>query len=301
MSFDDELSSAPPTNSRVASPLSQQQQPAYSSAAPARAPAPAPSSAPQKQAAPVSAPVVSVQATNTEEVLLSQLRTNVTQFVNNVSELKNNVSVFGTVRDNQEWRDKLTKLDLDTAIIARNLNASFKSAETLTGQSKKEKEKLMGDQHKYLKQFQTLQAEIKSKLRIPPPVKPEVKLEYTETTPLIESERRHNFEQVENLQQFNDKMIQDREAGIQALEASVLDVNEMFHDLATMVDEQQVFVDAIEQNIIAADRNVDKGVDELQGAKEYLKKSRKKLCIILVICVIVLICVGLLIAIPLLT
>lgn len=77
MSFDDELSSAPPTNSRVASPLSQQQQPAYSSAAPARAPAPAPSSAPQKQAAPVSAPVVSVQATNTEEVLLSQLRTNV--------------------------------------------------------------------------------------------------------------------------------------------------------------------------------------------------------------------------------
>ncbi len=44
--------------------------------------------------------------------------------------------------------------------------------------------------------------------------------------------------QIENEREFNDAMIQDREEGIQQIEATITEVNGIFTDLAQLVHEQ---------------------------------------------------------------
>lgn len=44
--------------------------------------------------------------------------------------------------------------------------------------------------------------------------------------------------QLENEREFNDALIHDREMGIKQIETAVMEVNEIFTDLASLVHEQ---------------------------------------------------------------
>ena len=123
--------------------------------------------------------------------------------------------------------------------------------------------------------------------------------------------------QLDNDQQFVSSMIEDREKDINAIAASIEEINGIFVDLAQLVNEQAPMVgkyrylswfwctnfvntitklDNIEANISSADRNVGKGVGELRQAAGYLDSARTKMCCIIVtILIIVGIVVGVLV------
>lgn len=85
------------------------------------------------------------------------------------------------------------------------------------------------------------------------------------------------------------KDIQERHMDILKLESQVLEVYELFQDLATLVDLQQESLDVIENRIEHAKEYAEKAEIELVIAEQYQKKSRKKCCCILVVLLILLV------------
>jgi syntaxin 7 len=103
----------------------------------------------------------------------------------------------------------------------------------------------------------------------------------------IAEARRQEFEQLEQRRELERALIEERDQGIRKIESTVLTVNEIFTDLAQLVEEQGHMVDNIEANIVSTESNVKQGTTELRKASEYQKKSRTKLCWLL-LCVIIL-------------
>jgi len=63
----------------------------------------------------------------------------------------------------------------------------------------------------------------------------------------------------------------------------VLEVYELFKDLATLVDIQQESLDVIENRIILAKNYTETAEVELQHAENYQKKARARKCCIMIL------------------
>lgn len=66
------------------------------------------------------------------------------------------------------------------------------------------------------------------------------------------------------------------------IEQSMRELNQLFSDLAALVNEQGELMDQILANVETSVQYVEKGREELGKAKKYAKKSRKKMCYIIV-------------------
>mmetsp|Transcript_128031 Transcript_128031/g.190773 ORF Transcript_128031/g.190773 Transcript_128031/m.190773 type:complete len:84 (+) Transcript_128031:662-913(+) len=77
----------------------------------------------------------------------------------------------------------------------------------------------------------------------------------------------------------------------------MLEVNEMFRDLNTIVVEQAPLVDSIENHIEHARFDVEKGVEEIEKASDYQKKAGSKtkviVCLLIIIMIFILLVVAL--------
>jgi syntaxin 7 len=111
--------------------------------------------------------------------------------------------------------------------------------------------------------------------------------------------------QLEGEREFQNAIIREREEGIKQIEATIHEVNEIFIDLATLVQEQAPMIgivadlllclctyhssqDNIESHIDSAVSSTSKGVAELRQAAAYQDSARTKMCcIILIVLVIV--------------
>ena len=82
--------------------------------------------------------------------------------------------------------------------------------------------------------------------------------------------------------------IESRHLDILKLEHQVLEIYELFRDLATLVDLQQESLDVIENRIIKAKNYTEKAEVELNEAEEYQKKARARRCCLLFIVLAVL-------------
>jgi len=87
------------------------------------------------------------------------------------------------------------------------------------------------------------------------------------------------------------RTLQEREKAIRQLESDIVDVNQIFKDLALMVHEQGELVDSIEANVDSAVLNADRGGSNIRQASEYQRKLRRKriFCMILLVVVILLV------------
>jgi len=92
----------------------------------------------------------------------------------------------------------------------------------------------------------------------------------------------------ENLQDVV-RDIEDRHLDILKLERQVLEVYELFKDLATLVDIQQESLDIIENRVAKAKAYVEKGEKELIKAEKHQIGARKKTCCLLIMLLIILI------------
>ena len=91
--------------------------------------------------------------------------------------------------------------------------------------------------------------------------------------------------------------VQSKHKEIQKLERSINELHQLFVDMAILVEAQGELINQIEANVDSATAYTAKGVKQLEKANEYQKKSRKKMCILL-ICVLV---VAIIILAPLLS
>lgn len=89
----------------------------------------------------------------------------------------------------------------------------------------------------------------------------------------------------EIFQQSKDELqrIIENRNDIYRIEQSMRELNQLFNDLAMLVNEQQEALDNILTNVQNSVKYVEKGREELQKAKKHAKKSRKKFCWLIVI------------------
>lgn len=102
----------------------------------------------------------------------------------------------------------------------------------------------------------------------------------TLTTPLMMME----FADIENDLTINEMIIEKREEEILDLQSKVVDVNDIFRDLATIVSNQHEGLESIESSVADSESRAAKGVEELLKATKHQRKSRGKIgCMLLIL------------------
>jgi len=86
--------------------------------------------------------------------------------------------------------------------------------------------------------------------------------------------------------------IESKSNDIKRLEQSIVELHNLFLDMAILVEAQGELIDQIEYNVTQTVENTKAGVINLQAANKSQKKSRKKLCIIICIFVVILFLLG---------
>ena len=86
---------------------------------------------------------------------------------------------------------------------------------------------------------------------------------------------------------------------MEALEADIVMVNELFTTIATYVHDQGEIVDSIEAHTEVAYVQVQSGVDELHRAVQHRKSARRRKCICAFIFVVTVVIIGLIIGLSL--
>ena len=79
----------------------------------------------------------------------------------------------------------------------------------------------------------------------------------------------------------NTKMISTREKEVMGIVKSIVDLNTIFKDLSTMVEEQGTILDRIDYNVEATQTRTQQGLKQLQKAERYQRANRKMYCIFL--------------------
>lgn len=88
--------------------------------------------------------------------------------------------------------------------------------------------------------------------------------------------------------EYRSDLINEREEGIKEIESSMTEINEIYRDLSALVNVQGTYLDNIEANMTSAEEAVTSGTALLGKASKYQKKSRNKMCVVLLIVSIVL-------------
>ncbi|XP_009772555.1 syntaxin-related protein KNOLLE [Nicotiana sylvestris] len=85
--------------------------------------------------------------------------------------------------------------------------------------------------------------------------------------------------------------IQDRHDAAKEIEKSLLELHQIFLDMAVMVETQGEKMDDIEHHVMNAAQYVNDGTKNLKTAKDYQKSSRKWMCIAIIILLILILVV----------
>ncbi|OQV20172.1 Syntaxin-16 [Hypsibius exemplaris] len=82
------------------------------------------------------------------------------------------------------------------------------------------------------------------------------------------------------LQEEDIEMARNRERQVTEVVKSITELNEIFNDLSVMVVEQGAVVDRIDYNVDRAAEQASSGLQQLQKAETYQRKSRKFMCVV---------------------
>lgn len=78
----------------------------------------------------------------------------------------------------------------------------------------------------------------------------------------------------------NTKLAEHREQEVTKIVKSIVDLNDIFKDLASMVQEQGTVLDRIDYNVEQTQTTVSEGLKQLRQAEVYHRKNRKMCCIL---------------------
>ncbi|XP_004493107.1 syntaxin-22-like [Cicer arietinum] len=177
------------------------------------------------------------------------------------------VDSVGTVKDTPEHRQKLhntrqriLQLVKDTSAKLKSLSQSNRDANA-NASKKIEDAKLARDFQTTLQEFQKVQHLASERESTYTPAAPASSLptssgpgqesveEYPESQPFIREHKRQEIVLLDNEISFNEAMIEERDQGLREVEEQIGQVNEIFKDLAVLVQDQGIVIDDIQSNI----------------------------------------------------
>ncbi|KAJ3412501.1 hypothetical protein HDV05_000639 [Chytridiales sp. JEL 0842] len=186
---------------------------------------------------------------------------------------------------------KQTSVDLKHLVIPEQLS-QFESRQRKIGH-----QKLQKDFEDVLKRFQSvskLAAEKsreyvhKARAQKKHMEEEEEEDEESEREPLMAgAQRMHQLQSLDNEVEYNEALIEEREEELRNIERSIVEVNEIFRDLGTIVNEQQYMLDNIESNVSDVAINMENATGELRTASRYQKMSQNKMCCLTIILAVI--------------
>ncbi|XP_009986216.1 PREDICTED: syntaxin-12 [Tauraco erythrolophus] len=216
------------------------------------------------------------------------------------------MSQLGTKQDSSKLQENLQQLQHSANRLAKETNEYLKELGSLPlplsaseqRQQRLQKERLMNDFSAALNNFQAIQRRVSEKEK-------ETVARARAGSRISADERKKNsFDSGEDWNQMQSQeedvaiteqdleLIKERETAIRQLEADILDVNQIFKDLAMMIHDQGDMIDSIEANVESAEVHVERASEQLQRAAYYQKKSRKKMCILILGLAVAFIIIG---------
>lgn len=91
---------------------------------------------------------------------------------------------------------------------------------------------------------------------------------------------------------LENEVMNEKYEEVEKVHKEILALNEIFKDVAVMVNEQGEMLKQVDKNVENAEKNTGKASKELVDAQEYQSKARRKLCIIfcilsIIVCVVI--------------
>ncbi|KAH9322147.1 hypothetical protein KI387_016786, partial [Taxus chinensis] len=185
-----------------------------------------------------------------------------------VSSFKRLVNDLGTPKDTPQLRDKLHKSRQHIGQLVKETSAKLKAAsetdqhQEVPASKKIADAKLAKDFQAVLKEFQKAQqlaAECETTYTtfVPQPAESSYTLSEADLSAEVDQQRQNRLQeqrreeilQLENELVFNEAIIEERNQGINEIQEQILEVNEIFKDLAVLVNEQGMMVDDIGSHI----------------------------------------------------
>ncbi|KAJ3112216.1 SNAP receptor [Phlyctochytrium bullatum] len=217
---------------------------------------------------------------------------------NNVASIQKLVMQLGTPKDTADMRQRLHVLTEDTREMIKQTSGDLKRLVSTSGfttefdarQRKIAQQKLQKDFEDVLKRFQSVsklaaqksreyvdRAKVAgtSRTRFEPAIF-DIEEDSNETAPLMgpSSSQLQELRALDNEIDFNEALIQEREEDLRNIEKSIIEVNEIFRDLGTIVNEQQYMLDNIESNVGEVAINMENAHGELGVAARYQRILR---------------------------
>ncbi|KNC48566.1 syntaxin [Thecamonas trahens ATCC 50062] len=232
--------------------------------------------------------------------LHNQAVASITKISNNVAALQKMVNQLGTKRETPDMHARMTTLTERTRDLAREAGRLLKqitlvptSSPAETQQRSVTQRKLGSDLKKQLTAFTAVQTRIKdADRRSIDTAKQSMAFGDAAGTSTADDQTQPLLAQQQTITldstiEFNEVLIAEREHDIAEIEATISDVNEIFRDLSTLVNEQGEQLHDIEHHIENTVAHTDGAVKELTKADNYQRKARRKaMCLALIFALI---------------
>ncbi|XP_042395941.1 syntaxin-22-like [Zingiber officinale] len=225
------------------------------------------------------------------------------QITTSVRNFERLVNTIGTPKDTPELRDKLHNTRLQIGQLVKDTSAKLKQAsETdhhveVSASKKIGDAKLAKDFQNILKEFQKLQrvsaeretafAPLGSQATLPSSYAAteadSVSSKPFEQRALLAESRRQEVLLLDNEIVFNEAIIEEREQGIQEIQQQIGQVNEIFKDLAVLVNDQGIVIDDINSHIENSHAATLQAKSQLKKAAKTQKSNSSLMCLLLVI------------------
>eukprot|EP01125_Pyxidicula_operculata_P006436 TRINITY_DN2229_c0_g1_i1.p1 TRINITY_DN2229_c0_g1~~TRINITY_DN2229_c0_g1_i1.p1 ORF type:complete len:249 (-),score=51.02 TRINITY_DN2229_c0_g1_i1:35-781(-) len=181
--------------------------------------------------------------------------------------------------------DESNELIKDTKGLLKQLNTLVNSR---SNEDREKIKKIGEDFDKFTVIFQELSSTAMSKTHVPLDKGVYTDTPYTDDQDDDDERFIPNRDvQLQDDVEMSDSIIYEREQEIKHIAGQMVEVNEIFKDLARIVEDQSLMVDHIQSNISSANANVKAGTSELQDASKYQSSSRKKLCFLAIFLTVV--------------
>lgn len=236
--------------------------------------------------------------------LCDKITTNLFSINNATSTLDRSLKQVGTPTDNQQLRDRISQINGSAGSSVQDTTGLLRTLQPLAQgdrQRRVQADRLHNEFQATASRFAEIQKRVVSTLRTARLPADMVAMEQdsastTDTLIVAEQQRLAKMKEIGDLE-FETAMHLEREQRVKQLESDIIDINEIMRDLSSMVTAQGDVVDSIENNVEAAAGHVEEGREELIKAARYQNKSRRKLCVCILILVIVLAIIGIIIGI----
>ncbi|GBG67871.1 hypothetical protein CBR_g990 [Chara braunii] len=242
-----------------------------------------------------------------------QVAAGIFQINTSVNTFKRLVNTLGTPKDTPELRERLHKTRQQIGQLAKDTSAKLKAASegdhsaVVSASKKLSDAKLAKDFQAVLKEFQKAQRTAAERETAFTPLasrpaasKPGADRPTANGTAtlssaeenqarhgLIAEQRRQELVQLDTELTFNEAVIEERDQGIREIQHQIVEVNEIFKDLAVLVHEQGQMIEDIETNIENTAGSTTQAVKQVAKASKSQRSSDNRACCLMILLVVV--------------